>query len=146
MAINYILFVCGHNAGRSQMAQAFFNAMKGRYHAVDMSYQAISAGTRPGEQINPVVVQAMKEIGIDMSDTSVYYPKGIDNDFVRSKGKGVQRVIVACHDRCELPPEMNLSPEYWNLPDPHGQPLEKVRGIRDLTKATVAGLIEELAD
>ena len=101
--MNYVLFVCGHNAGRSQMAQAFFNHLKRKYPLVDKSYGAISAGTRHGGNINPLVVQVMGEIGIDMDNSEVYFPKGLNEEFVASRGKNVKRVIVACDDQCELP-------------------------------------------
>ncbi len=146
MIVNYVLFICGHNAGRSQMSQAFFNYMKKEFPSVDKAYEAISAGTRHGDRINPLVVQAMGEVGIDMNDTTIYFPKGLDGDFVKSRGNNIQRVIIACDDKCELPPQIksDLIPEYWSLPDPHSQPLEEVRRVRDLTRDRVYSLLGEL--
>jgi len=147
--VNYILFVCGHNAGRSQMAQAFFNSEisnEGNFPSLNGVYESISAGTRHGDRVNPLVVQAMGEIGIDMNDASIYFPKALGSDYVKSRGSNVERVIVACDDKCELPPEIrsDLTLEYWKLPDPHGQSLDEVRRVRDLTKEKVDSLLEEL--
>lgn len=144
--VNYVLFVCEHNAGRSQMTQAFFNFDIKGFSSIDGKYEAISAGTRHGDRVNPLVVQAMGEVGVDINDIAIYFPKVLDSDYVRSRGSDVQRVIVACDDKCELPPEIRkgLTPEYWKLPDPHEQPLDEVRRVRDLTKERVVSLLEEL--
>lgn len=143
--MNFVLFICGHNAGRSQMAQAFFNVEKKNYPNVDKEYEAISAGTRPGDKVNPTVVEAMKEVGIDMSDASLYFPKPLASDSILSKGKTIKRAIIACDDRCELPSGLpRISLEKWNLPDPHGQSIEKVREVRTLVKAKVIDLLKEL--
>ena len=144
--VNYVLFVCGHNAGRSQMAQAFFNSDIKEFSSIDGQYEAISAGTRHGDRVNPLVVQAMAEVGIGINDTEIYFPKALDSDYVRSRGNNVQRVNVACDDKCELTPEIreDLTPEYWKLPDPHEKPLGEVRRVRDLTKDRVVSLLKEL--
>lgn len=144
--LKYILFVCGHNAGRSQMSQAFFNAEKANFPLVAASYEAISVGTRPGTGINPAVVAAMGEVGIDMSDTGVYFPKGMDSEHITARASNIGRVIVACDDTCMLPPQVQAIPKHWNLPDPHGQPLERVREIRELTREKVLSLLQELDD
>lgn len=143
--MQYVLFVCGHNAGRSQMAQALFNYLKTGFPRVDAAYQAISAGTRPGERLNPAVAESMATIGIPLDDRAVYFPKGLDE--VRSKGKDVRRIIVACDDTCTLPPEIDrhLQPEYWSLPDPHGRPVAEVYRIRDMTQRKVGTLLRELS-
>ncbi|MBI4066882.1 arsenate reductase ArsC [Candidatus Gottesmanbacteria bacterium] len=143
--MNYILFICGHNAGRSQMAQAFFNVEKKKFPYVDKNYEAVSAGTRPGTSINPTVIEAMKEINIDMNDASIYHPKPLTDGFIISKGKNLKRAIIACDDSCVLPkglPQITL--ERWNLPDPHNQPLEIVRKVRNAVKTNIIKLIKEL--
>ena len=143
---NGVLFVCGHNAGRSQMAQAFFNNGKRRYARVDGAFEAISAGTRHGSSINPLVVATMQEAGIDMRDATRYFPKGMDDPLVLSRARGIRRVIVACDDTFILPSAVpaDVAPEYWRLSDPHGQPIEVIREVRDATRAKVYELLEEL--
>lgn len=141
---NRVLFICGHNAGRSQMAEAFFNHFTLRTPLVE-KWEAISAGTRPGETINPLVVQAMLEIGIKFDPTK-HYPKGLNSDFIKKMGPSVKRVIIACDDTCILPSEI---PTYvpcqtWNLPDPHHQPIEVVRKVRDLVRDKVKELTRDL--
>lgn len=142
--MNYILFICGHNAGRSQMAQAFFNFEKRNFPNVDANYEAMSAGTRPGDEINPAVVEVMKEIGIVMDDTS-YFPKPLTSDSIVSKGSAIKKAIIACDDSCELPVGIPRLPlERWNLPDPNKQPIEKVRALRTLVKGRILDLLNEL--
>ncbi len=141
---NFVLFVCGHNAGRSQMGQAFFNELKVNFPKVAENYLAISVGTRPGSVINPLVVEAMGNAGIDMKDTEIYYPKWMDDLLIRSNLDRIKRIIIACDDTCEFPPEVNAPVERWKLPDPHGQPLEEVEVVRDLTKEKVLALLTEL--
>ncbi len=126
-----ILFVCVHNAGRSQMAQAFFNQMaKGKA-------KSFSAGTQPADKVNPVVVEAMREVGIDISRRK---PKMLtlemleDVDRVITMGCGVEGVCPASF----------VPTEDWQLEDPEGKPIEQVRQIRDEVQAKVAGLIKEL--
>lgn len=143
--MNYILFICGHNAGRSQMAQAFFNIEKKNFPDVDKNYEALSAGTQPGTKINPTVIESLKEVNIDMNDTSIYYPKPLTDDSILSIGKNLKRAIIFCNDSCVLPkglPQITL--EKWNLPDPHHQPLEVVRKVRDAVRKKVITLIKEL--
>lgn len=143
--MNYVLFICGHNAGRSQMSQAFFNLEKKNYPKIDKAYQAISAGTRPGDEINPTVIQAMQEVGIDMFDTNVYFPKPLNDFSVVSVGNNLKRAIIACDDSCILPSGLPQIPlEKWNLPDPNKQPIENVRKVREAVKTKVVGLLEEL--
>lgn len=128
------------------MSQGFFNHDKAAFPtSVNATYEAISVGTRPGESVNPQVVSAMGEIGIDLTDPKVYFPKGMDSDFIRERQANIRRVIVACDDTCELPPEVKAIPEHWNLPDPHGQSIDKVREVRDLTRERVNDLLDELA-
>jgi protein-tyrosine-phosphatase len=129
-----ILFVCVENAGRSQMAEGFFNkyAPKG--------YRAVSAGTRPASQINPHAVQAMKESGIDISTQK---SKIITDDMIRDSVKAVN---MGCMDSSECPLLFLNNPVDWGIDDPKGRPMEKVREIRDeierRVKELVAGLKE----
>ena len=115
-----VLFVCVENAGRSQIAEGFFNqkyAPKG--------YRAISAGTRPVSQINPLAVQAMSEVGIDISSQK---SKIITEDMIRSSEKSVN---MGCIDKAECPMLFISNIIDWGIEDPKGKPIEKVREIRD---------------
>jgi len=115
-----ILFVCVENAGRSQIAEGFFNqkyAPKG--------YRAISAGTRPVSQINPHAVQVMSEVGIDISHQK---SKIITEDMIRSSTKSVN---MGCIERAECPMLFINNVIDWGIEDPKGKPIEKVREIRD---------------
>ncbi len=126
-----ILFVCVHNAGRSQMAEAFFNRMaKGKA-------EAISAGTQPANKLNPIVIEAMREIGIDISRRK---PKMLTPEML----EGVDRVITMGCGAEGVCPASFVPTEDWQLDDPSGKPIEQVRQIRDEVKARVDGLIKEL--
>ncbi|OGO23746.1 MAG: arsenate reductase [Chloroflexi bacterium RBG_16_51_9] len=128
-----ILFVCVHNSGRSQMAEAFFNLMaNGRA-------RGLSAGTQPAEKVNPAVAEAMKEIGIDISRNK---PKALTLEMI----EGADRMItMGCgDDAAGLCPAKIIETEDWALDDPKGQPLEKVRQIRDEVKARVTKLLTEI--
>jgi arsenate reductase len=126
-----ILFVCVHNAGRSQMAEAFFN------HYAKGKAQAFSAGTHYASHIDPTVVEAMAERGIDISSKR---PKMLTlemlgvADKVISMGCGVEGVCPATY----------VPTEDWQLEDPEGKPIEQVRAIRDEIEAKVRTLIEEI--
>jgi arsenate reductase (thioredoxin) len=126
-----ILFICTHNSGRSQMAEAFFNQAAGG-RAV-----AISAGTQPAAMVNPTVVQSMREIGIDISKNR---PKSLTIDMM---GGADRAIVMGCGAEASCPATMAPS-ENWELEDPEGQPLEKVRLIRDEIKGRVQKLINEL--
>ena len=129
-----ILFVCIHNSGRSQMAEAFFNQMaRGKA-------RAISAGTQPADKVNPVVAQAMKEAGIDIS---LNKPKALIIEMI----EGSDRMItMGCgDDAAGLCPARIVETEDWALDDPKGQPIEKVREIRDEVRRRVTGLIKEIS-
>ena len=115
-----ILFVCVGNAGRSQIAEAFFNQ---RY--APKGYRAISAGTRPVSQINPLAVQAMNEVGIDISNQK---SKIITEDMIRSSEKSVN---MGCIDKTECPLLFINNVIDWGIEDPKGKPIEKLREIRD---------------
>ena len=126
-----VLFVCTHNSGRSQMAEAFFNQMaKGKATAT-------SAGMSPAPQINPTVVKAMREIGIDISHQK---PKALTTEMI----EGADRVITMGCAGEEVCPATWVPTEDWALDDPHGKPISKVRQIRDEVKTRVEKLINEL--
>jgi arsenate reductase (thioredoxin) len=115
-----VLFVCVENSGRSQMAEGFFNA---RY--APKGYRAISAGTRPISDLNPVAVQAMQEAGIDISKQK---SKIITDDMIRGS---LKKVNMGCMDKTECPLLFLNDVIDWSLEDPKGKPIEKVRQIRD---------------
>jgi arsenate reductase (thioredoxin) len=125
-----VLFVCVHNAGRSQMAAALLDHhAKGRVHVR-------SAGSDPGDKINPAVVAAMDELGIDLSRE---FPKPLNDEFV----KAADAVItMGCGDACPIYPGKRY--EDWALDDPAGQPVEVVRRIRDDLDTRVQQLLAEL--
>ena len=125
-----VVFACVANAGRSQMAAAFFNALGDTTRA-----RAISAGTRPGPAVHPEVVTAMREAGIDLSFAT---PQYLSTDLV----KDAHIVItMGCGDECPLVP--GVEREDWPLDDPKGQPVETVRVIRDEIKRRVEELVKE---
>ena len=123
-----ILFVCVHNAGRSQMAAGFLNALN------STKLIAVSAGTIPSAQVNPIVVQAMREKGIDISKA---IPKIITQEIA---DKAHQIITMGCSIE-ETCPSTFLVTEDWGLDDPAGQPLDKVRAIRDQVELKVNELI-----
>jgi protein-tyrosine-phosphatase len=125
-----VLFVCVHNAGRSQMAAALVTLRSGgRIHVR-------SAGSSPGEEINPAVVEAMAELGVDMSEA---FPKPLTDEVVRAADVVI---TMGCGDACPIYPGKRY--EDWQLDDPAGQGLETVRAIRDEIDARVQRLVEEL--
>jgi arsenate reductase len=128
-----VLFVCVENAGRSQMAEGFFNR---RY--APKGYRAISAGTRPSSQINPAAVQAMKEVGIDISSQK---SKIITEDMIRSSTKSVN---MGCIERTECPLLFINDVIDWGIEDPKGKPVEKVREIRDEIERRVKEIAQSL--
>lgn len=123
-----VVFACVHNAGRSQMAAAFFNAL-----ADPTKARAISAGTEPGEHIHPVVVTAMREVGIDLAGAR---PGRLT---VELAANAQLLVTMGCGEQCPLVP--GLERDDWALADPKGLPLEQVRLIRDAVRERVAALI-----
>ncbi|MEM2139577.1 arsenate reductase ArsC [Nitrososphaera sp.] len=127
-----ILFVCVENAGRSQMAEGFFNkyAPKG--------FRAVSAGTKPASQINPLAVQAMKEAGVDISSQK---SKIITDEMIRNSEKAVN---MGCMDKAECPLLFLNNPVDWGIEDPKGKPIEKVREIRDDIERRVKELVKNL--
>ncbi|HUP39344.1 MAG TPA: hypothetical protein VM115_04435 [Vicinamibacterales bacterium] len=125
-----VVFACVANAGRSQMAAAFFNALVDKTRAY-----AVSAGTRPGTAVHPEVVTAMREAGIDLSSAA---PQYLSSDLT----KDAHIVItMGCGDECPLVP--GVERDDWPLNDPKGQPVEAVRGIRDEIKKRVQELVKE---
>ena len=125
-----VLFVCVHNAGRSQMAAGFLTTLAG--DKVDVR----SAGSLPAEQINPVAVAAMAEVGIDIA---FQQPAILTIDAVRAADVVI---TMGCGDTCPVFPGKRY--EDWDLPDPAGQPIAAVRPIRDQIHDRVQGLISEL--
>jgi arsenate reductase len=125
-----VLFVCVHNAGRSQMAAGFLTHLGGG--AVEVR----SAGSAPAETINSAAVEAMAEIGIDISDQS---PKILTPDAVETSDVVI---TMGCGDACPVFP--GVSYRDWALPDPAGKGLEAVRPIRDQIKVRVQNLLTEL--
>ncbi len=125
-----VLFVCLHNAGRSQMSQALFEqAANGRHHA-------LSAGTTPAEQVHPEVVDVMREVGIDVSGNR---PQLLTRDLAEQADVVV---TMGCGDQCPYVPGKRYID--WDLPDPKGLPLDEVRNIRDDISRRVTALASEL--
>src|SRR3954453_3801512 len=130
-----ILFVCVHNAGRSQMAEAFTNKLAAER---GLPVRGLSAGTEAGTRINPLAVQAMNEIGISMEGQG---PKPLTQDMADS---ATRVITMGCGvDATSCPARIHLS-EDWGLDDPAGQAIEKVRAIRDQIKERVESMLSEL--
>ncbi len=129
-----ILFVCVENAGRSQMAEAFF-----RKYAPDR-LNVSSAGTTPSSQLNPLVIQVMKEIGIDMVNQK---PKVLSNTMIANSSKTVN---MGCMDKESCPSLFVKDVLDWNIPDPKEKSLDEVREIRDEIKSKVMNLIKSLEE
>ena len=127
----YVLFACIENAGRSQMAEGFFR----KYGP--MGYVAISAGTKPTPEINPIAVEAMKEVGIDLSQQK---PKVLTSEIISDS---ILNVNMGCMDKTECPAVFINSVD-WNIEDPKGKPIEKVREIRDTIELKVRQLCKTL--
>ena len=125
-----VLFVCVHNAGRSQMAAGFLTALS------DGRVEVRSAGSMPGDQVNPVAVQAMAEVGIDIADQQ---PKMLTTDAVQASDVVV---TMGCGDACPIFPGTRYLD--WDLADPAGKGVESVRPIRDEIETRVRGLLAEL--
>jgi arsenate reductase (thioredoxin) len=125
-----VLFVCVHNAGRSQMAAGWLRQLAG--DAVDVR----SAGSAPKDQINPVAVEAMREVGIDITGN---VPQLLEYDTAKSSDV---IVTMGCGDACPVFPGKRY--EDWELTDPAGQPIEVVRQVRDEIRTRVEKLLAEL--
>jgi arsenate reductase (thioredoxin) len=124
-----VLFACVHNAGRSQMAAAFFNQLADPSRA-----RAMSAGTEPGPHVHPEVVVAMREVGIDLDHATTQRLS------LEVAGQAQWLVTMGCGDQCPIVP--SATRDDWPLADPKGQPLEEVRRIRDEIRSRVAALID----
>jgi protein-tyrosine-phosphatase len=126
----HVLFVCLHNAGRSQMSRALFERAAGGRHSAD------SAGTTPGEHVHPEVVEAMREVRVDVADR---VPKKLTNELAE---RADVVVTMGCGDECPyIPGKRYLD---WDLPDPRGRPIEEVRATRDEIARRVEALVREL--
>jgi arsenate reductase len=127
--MNTVIFACIHNAGRSQMAAAWFTAL-----ADPTKARAISAGTDPGTKVHPEVLEAMREVGVDLSDRK---PQTLTDDLAR----GAQMLItMGCGEQCPIVP--GLRRDDWPLEDPKGKPVERVREIRDDVRERVLALLQ----
>lgn len=129
--MKYVLFVCNHNAGRSQMAQAFFEQLA----PADMRGE--SAGSAPARQVWPEVVEVMREVGVDLSDRT---PKKLSGEMQLHADWAI---TMGCGDAC---PYVPATVEAWDVADPAGRPLEEVRAIRDRIREQVRELIDTRLD
>jgi arsenate reductase len=124
------LFVCLHNAGRSQMSQALFERTAAGHH------EARSAGTTPGDRVHPKVVEAMAELGIDLATR-------VPAELTREDAAWADVVVtMGCGDECPYIPGKRYID--WDLPDPKGRPIEEVRATRDEIERRVVELVDEL--
>ena len=126
-----VLFICVHNSGRSQMAEAFIKNMSGGLIAAE------SAGTIPGDEVNPTVAKAMLEKGIDISKNQ---PKLLTQEMV----DGANKVITMGCAMDEACPAVFVPSEDWGLDDPKDKPIEDVRKIRDVIESKIKVLMKEL--
>jgi arsenate reductase len=124
-----VLFACIHNAGRSQMAAAWFNALANRDKV-----EGVSAGTEPGTRVHPEVVQAMREVGIELEGAK---PRKLTDDLALQSSI---LITMGCGEACPHVPGLRRLD--WPLEDPKGKPVERVREIRDEVKARVLNLLE----
>ena len=128
--VNTVIFACIHNAGRSQMAAAWFNELADATKA-----RAISAGTEPGTRVHPEVLDAMREVGVDLGDRK---PQKLTDQLAR----GAQMLItMGCGEQCPVVP--GLRRDDWPLEDPKGKPIARVREIRDDVRARVIALLAQ---
>ena len=125
-----VIFACIHNAGRSQMAAAFFNTL-----ADPAKARALSAGTRPADHVHPEVVQAMAEEGIDLRQAQ---PQRLTDALAAT---AQLLVTMGCGDECPYVPGLRRSD--WPLDDPKGKPMERVREIRDEIRQRVGRLLDQ---
>ena len=123
-----VIFACVHSAGRSQMSAAFLNALADPEKAT-----GLSAGTEPAERVHPEVVEVMREIGVDLTGAK---PRLLTDDLARGASL---LVTMGCGESCPFVPGLKIVD--WDLPDPRGQPLERVRAIRDDIRALVLELV-----
>jgi protein-tyrosine-phosphatase len=126
----HVVFVCLHNAGRSQMSQALFERAAGGRHS------AASAGTTPGDRVHPEVVEVMRELEVDLSGRR---PRKLDEELAKTADV---MVTMGCGDQCPYVPGVRYVD--WDLPDPKGRPIEEVRATRDEIADRVEALVREL--
>jgi len=126
--MKHVLFACVHNAGRSQMAAAWFNALVDPARA-----RGISAGTAPGTRVHPEVLEAMREVGIDLSRAT---PRLLSNELAAS---AVLLITMGCGEACPVVPGLRRLD--WPLEDPKGKAIERVRQIRDEVRERIAQLL-----
>jgi arsenate reductase len=124
-----VIFACVHNAGRSQMAAAFFSRLADAQRAT-----AVSAGTQPGDRVHPGVIEAMREVGIDLSAAR---PQRLTDTLIQGASL---LITMGCGDECPYVP--GLARDDWPLPDPKHRALDEVRQIRDEIHDRVATLIQ----
>ena len=132
---NRIIFVCVHNAGRSQMAKAFFNNLI----STKLNWYAESAGTEPSEKLNPIVVEALNELSIDITAEK---PRALNFNTLTSTDR---LISMGCNIQQSCPINLRKAIEDWELEDPNDQDIRKVREIRDIIKIKVENLIQELS-
>lgn len=125
-----VLFACIHNAGRSQMAAAWFNAL-----ADSSKARAISAGTEPGTRVHPEVLVAMREVGVELEGIT---PQKLTDDL--SAAQATILITMGCGETCPVVPGLRRLD--WPLEDPKGKPVERVREIRDEVKSRVQSLLD----
>ncbi len=125
-----VLFVCLHNAGRSQMSQALFERAAGGRH------RALSAGTTPSDRVHPEVVEVMRELGVDLADR---VPRGLTTELAEQADVVV---TMGCGDECPYIPGKRYID--WDLEDPKGRPIDEVRATRDEIERRVTALVQEL--
>jgi arsenate reductase len=126
--VKRVVFACVHNAGRSQIAAAFFNRLADAGLA-----RAVSAGTQPAARVHPEVVEAMREVGIELSSCT---PALLTEEIARG---AAMLVTMGCGEACPVVP--GLRREDWPLPDPAGRPRAEVRAVRDEIRERVAQLV-----
>jgi arsenate reductase (thioredoxin) len=127
--VNRVIFACVHNAGRSQMAAAFFNQLADPNQA-----RAISAGTQPADRVHPEVLQTMREVGVDLSTAR---PQKLTTEIAA----GARHLVtMGCGEECPFLPGLKV--QDWPLEDPKGKPVERVREIRDDVRRRVKEMID----
>jgi arsenate reductase (thioredoxin) len=125
-----VIFACVHNAGRSQMAAAFFNAAADPAKAT-----AVSAGTQPADKVHPGVLDAMQEVGIDLRSAA---PQRLTTELAAGAS---HLITMGCGEECPYLPGLQV--QDWPLPDPKGQPVEKVREVREEIRRRVGEFVAE---
>lgn len=134
MSRHKILFVCVENAGRSQMAEAFFRKYAPK------AFQVTSAGTHPNSKVNPLVAQAMKEVGISIEEN---IPKSLSNEMIDDS---TQTVNMGCMNKESCPALFVEDILDWKISDPKGKSIEEIRNIRDSIEIKVKELIQNIED